>query len=131
MGFAWMDFEKLEELALKFALTMNHSDLPMDEVSQKALHAAIEWEDLKQDRLQMFHSNPKTRSNWLKASGRKITKDDIHSDLLGKGSYYWIIPTNKEHAVYARFFDFDDGEPEFETPEGEPGHYKAKEILLS
>ncbi|MFP3409198.1 hypothetical protein SB757_31765, partial [Pseudomonas sp. SIMBA_065] len=84
--------------------------------SQKALNKAIEWEDIRQERMEMFHSNPKTRSNWLKASGQRITDNDIDKDLLGKGSYYWIIPTNQEHAVYAKFFEFDEHEPEFETP---------------
>ena len=125
-----MDFEEIEELALKFALTMGHSNLPMGEVSQTALNTAIEWEARKQDRLEMFHSNQETRSNWLKASGDKITKDEIHQDSLGKGTYYWIIPTNQEQAVYVKFSGFDDRSPEFERLEGEEGYYKAQEILL-
>lgn len=125
-----MDFEKIEELAFKFALAMTHSNLSMDEISQKALNDAIEWEDRKQKRKEIFHSNPKTRSNWLKASGQKITDDDIDRELLVKESYYWIIPKNREHAVYAKFIEFDDHVPVFEHPEGEQGIYTPQEILL-
>lgn len=125
-----MDFEKIEKLALKFALAISHGNLSMGEISQKSLNDAIAWESRKQDRLEMFHSNQETRSNWSKASGNKITLNDVHQDLLGKGTYYWIIPTNQEQAVYAKFRDFDGITPLFEDPEDETRYYEAREILL-
>lgn len=125
-----MDFEKIEELALKFAINMNHNGLSMGEISQNSLNAAIAWEARKQDRLEMFHSDQETRSNWSKASGNKITLNDVNQDSLGKGTYYWIIPTNQEQAVYAKFRDFDGITPLFEDPEDEMRYYEAREILL-
>lgn len=125
-----IDFEQVEETALRFALMMGKEDLnSMLDLSNSAMCLAIEWHELQQTRLGLFYANPESRKDWIKASGSKLSVSDLKGSRLKKETSYWIIPVGEEFPIFTKLISFDGPDAEFETLD-KKGSYYAKEILV-
>ena len=111
-------------------------DLKIKELSKKSFEIAQKWDNLEEERLKIFYSDERNRSDWIKSIDKyqplsKRRNEDVYIGESEYGNKYWVLPilASTRTPIFATFLEIDEGDLIFSTDESPS--FKIKEILVN